>query len=416
MLPFPDSAKSLGVAVAIGILIGLERERRKGDEAGREPAGVRTFTLVAMAGALARLLAEPILLGVAGLLVAGGTLLSYLRTSRTDPGLTTEVALVITFLLGVMAVDDLLIAGGAGALVALILASRTRLHRFIKDTLTTREIEDLLILAAAALVVLPLMPNRGLGPYGAFNPFTLWRLVVLIMAINGAGYIALRTLGARYGLPLAGFFSGFVSSAATVGAMGARSRVNPSLVAPAVAGAILSSCATVVQMLVVVSATSPAAFRLILAPMVAAGGVAVLFGAVAAWRASGTRDPEKAQDGRAFDLKAALLLAGTVSLVMLLASICLRYFGNRGLILAVSLAGLVDTHSAAISAATLAHSGSIAAEAAVIPILCGFTTNTATKILLAWTSGTKAYAGFVTAGVTCMAAAAWAAHALGWGR
>jgi len=118
MLPFPDSAKSLGVAVAIGILIGIERERRKGGEAGREPAGVRTFTLVAMAGALARLLAEPILLGVAGLLVAGGTLLSYLRTSRTDPGLTTEVALVITFLLGVMAVDDLRVAAGAGALRA----------------------------------------------------------------------------------------------------------------------------------------------------------------------------------------------------------------------------------------------------------------------------------------------------------
>lgn len=353
MVPYSEAAKSLGVALGIGALIGMERERRKGTGSGRNAAGLRTFTLVSLAGALATLMADPILLAITGVLVAGGALLSYWRTNRADPGLTTEVALGVTFLLGSLSVSDATLAGGLGVSVALILASRSKVHRFVRDVLTAQELEDLLTFAAAAVVVLPLVPNRATGPYDMINPFTTWRLVVIMMGINGAGYIFLRAAGTRFGLPIAGFFSGFVSSAATIGAMGARSKSEPSTTASAISGAVLSSIATVLQMFIVVGATSQATLRGLALPMLAAGLVAIIFGAFSAIRAIRADTHNGLETQRAFHLKSALVLALTVSSIMSVSSLLLWWFGNNGLLFAISLAGFADTHSAAISAATL---------------------------------------------------------------
>jgi uncharacterized membrane protein (DUF4010 family) len=416
MIPITEAAKSLGVAFAIGILVGVERERRKGEGAGRAAAGVRTFTLVSLAGAIARLTDQPILLAVSGLLVVGGALLSYLRTSKLDPGLTTEVALGVTFLLGTLTVDRPALAAALGVSVAVILASRSELHRFVREVLTAQELEDLLIFAAAAVVVLPLTPNRAMGPYGLINPFTTWRLVVIMMAINGAGYIVLRGFGSKYGLAVAGFFSGFVSSSATIASMGSRSKSEPSVTGAAISGAVLSSVATVAQMFLVVGATSPMTLGAMAIPMLAAGAVAVLLGALSSLRAMKHETRGEAGNGvgarRAFDLKAAVLLAATVSFIMALSSLLLRWFGDGGLLVAVSLAGFADTHSAAISAATLVQSGAISSKEAVVPILCAFTTNSVTKCVLALTAGTRQYARFVLAAVVLMAIAAWSAFVL----
>src|SRR5579864_263592 len=123
------------------------------------------------------------------------------------------------FLLGVLTQSSLTVAAGMAVIVTILLASRETLHRFVADTLTEEEFHDALTLGAAALVILPLVPNVGLGPFQAFNPFTAWRLVVIVMIANASGYIAQRALGPGLGLPLAGFFGGFVSSTATIGAM-----------------------------------------------------------------------------------------------------------------------------------------------------------------------------------------------------
>src|SRR5262249_58917361 len=111
---------------------------------------------------------------------------------------------------------------GAGVAVALLLAIRTTLHHFARDVLTEREFFDGLIFFIAAAVVLPLLPNRPIDPFGLFNPFALWRLMVVLMALSAAGYITLRLVGPRYGLAIAGFASGFVSSTACIAAMGGR--------------------------------------------------------------------------------------------------------------------------------------------------------------------------------------------------
>ncbi|MDP1535289.1 MAG: MgtC/SapB family protein, partial [Rubrivivax sp.] len=233
----------LGVALGIGLLIGIERERRKGEGPARAIAGVRTFAVVSLLGAVSVMIGEAMLLAVAAAGLAVLIAIGYARTLKQDPGLTTEIALLLTLLLGALAMREPLLAAGLGAGVAILLAARDYMHHFVRRVLTAQELNDALVLAAATLVVLPLIPDRHIGPYNAINPHTAWTIVVLMLAIGAAGHVALRTLGPRYGLAAAGLASGFVSSTATIGSMGERASREPALLAPAVAGAVLSTVA-----------------------------------------------------------------------------------------------------------------------------------------------------------------------------
>lgn len=208
----------LASALALGLLIGAERERRKGKGHLRSPAGIRTFALTSVLGGVSFLIGGDLLLAVAASAIAAFCAVSYIRTSDQDPGLTTETALVLTVLLGGLAQQQTATASGIAVMVTILLAARTRLHEFVRSVLTEEEMTDAIIFAAAVLVILPLTPNRYLGPYSAINPRTIWKIVILIMSISAAGHIAVRVLGARFGLPTAGLASGFVSSTATIAA------------------------------------------------------------------------------------------------------------------------------------------------------------------------------------------------------
>ncbi|MGB8401388.1 MgtC/SapB family protein, partial [Bradyrhizobium sp.] len=212
---------NLAVALGIGLLIGAERERRKGSGPSRSPAGIRTFTIASLAGAVSLLVGGPMLLAIT---TAGAIVLiavGYWRGHEDDPGLTTEIALTATVLLGALSMQQPPLAAGLGVTVAVVLAAKSRLHHFVRNFLAESELQDALIFAGATLVVLPLVPDRPMGPYGALNPHAIWVIVILIMAISSAGYVAVRLLGTKFGLPVAGLASGFISSTATVGAMGA---------------------------------------------------------------------------------------------------------------------------------------------------------------------------------------------------
>ena len=145
--------------------------------------------------------------------------------------------------------------------------------------LTSRAAE-LNIFAAASLVVLPLLPNQPVGPFGALNPHAIWIIVILVMAIGATGHVAIRLLGARGGLVISGFASGFVSSTATIGAMGARARKAPQLLGAATAGATLSTVATIVQLAAVLAATSLSTLQTLTIPLLCAGAAATLYGAI----------------------------------------------------------------------------------------------------------------------------------------
>jgi uncharacterized membrane protein (DUF4010 family) len=322
--------------------------------------------------------------------------------------LTSEIALVLTALLGGLSVQQPALAGGLAVIVAVLLAARTRLHRFVRSVLSEQELNDILIFAGATLVVLPLIPDRPMGPYGALNPHSVWILVVLVMAISGGGYIAVRLLGARFGLPVAGLASGFISSTATIAAMGARVKTAAEIMPAAVAGAVLSTIATIAQMALVLGATSWPTLRTLAISLVSAGLMAVAYGAIFTIRA--LRQPAGGEQagGRAFNPVTALVFALTLSFIMVAAAALQDWLGEKGIILAAALAGFVDTHSAAISVASLVASGKMTVADAVLPILAGLSTNTISKLVLASTGGGRSFAVRVIPGLILVVLAAWA--------
>jgi uncharacterized membrane protein (DUF4010 family) len=345
---------------------------------------------------------------VAGLAVATLTVSAYLRSPAADPGLTTEVALIVTFFLGLLATREAAMASAFGVVVAGLLASRDRLHRIVRDLMTEEELHDLLLLAAAALVVLPLLPNRTVGPWDVFNPFKTWRVVVLVMGVSGAGYVALRALGPKRGLPAAGLAGGFVSSSATIASLGALSRGRPELLGPAIAGAVLSSVATFVQMGLVLATTSMDTARALALPLVAGGTLALASGGIALLRAGdGADDAGGSVQRRPFSIAAALTFAGAVAGITFLAAGLEQSLGSNGVALSAALGGFADTHAAAASVATLVHEGALDADDAVLPVLLALTTNIVTKAIAAFVTGRGRYAFMVWASLALMLAGIW---------
>lgn len=405
-------AGSILVALGIGLLIGVERERRKKRSQAPGAAGLRTFALASLLGATLAELDESGAIAVGLAFVGGAALLEVGQSDRA--GLTTPVALVVAYALGALTAQDVELAAALAVVITLLLAERTALHRLVRDTLTERELLDGLLLAACALIVLPVLPDRGIGPGGAFNPVTVWRLVVAIMLINALGYVALRMLGSRRGLPLAGFVGGFISSTATIAAMGARAHAEPALARAAVAAALASSVATVVFTAIVLGIADAAVLGAC-AGALATGTVAALATAAVATRRAGAAphgDESDASPGRAFDLKAPLLIALTITAVLALANVLQSTLGHSGALVAIAIGGLADAQSAAVSAAALAAAGKVSVDTAALGVMLGLSTNTISKGVVALAFRDRRQVGRTWAGLLAILLAVWAGYAV----
>jgi uncharacterized membrane protein (DUF4010 family) len=394
----PSSIR-FAVAIGLGLLIGSERERRKGRGPGRGAAGVRTFALAAFAGALSSYLQNEILL----VIVAAGTVLlsafAYTRTAQKDPGITTEFAVLVTVLLGALTMRDPMLAASLGVVTTILLASRDRLHKALKNLLSEQEAHDALVFLAAALVILPLAPDHGIGPFGALNPRRILQLVVLVMAMSSASYIALRALGSRLGLTLAGFVSGFISATATIGTMGQRAKRDPALAGAATSAAVLAN--------VVLLVTNVDTCRALAKPLFLSGLAAVAYAVILLISTSKIAITREPTPGRAFDLKLAFLFAATVSGILFLCAFLNRTYGDRGLLLGAALSGLADTHATAISIASLVSAGRLSPQAAILPIVVGFSANTLTKAVVAFSVGSTRFALQLLPGLIALVLAAF---------
>jgi len=389
-------------AIGIGLLIGIERERAKGGGSDRAAGGIRTFTLLGLLGALAHLMGHFGVL-VAGIFVSLAVVASYRRSRATDPGLTTEVAMLVTFSLGVLAMRMAPVAVGMGVVVALVLAAKSRLHRFTRQVLTAQEMHDLLLLAAAAFVVLPLLPDRTIDPWDAINPHKLWLLVVAVMAVSSAAYVALRAFGSRLGLALAGLAGGFVSSTATIAAMGDEARANPQSNAAFASAALLSNVATIIQMVIVLAMLSPELLRRAAWPLAAAGIAAVGAAVVASWQAfsSSSESPDFAGK-RPFQPMRVLGFVAILTTILLLAAIARHLLGASSLPWVLAASGLADVHAAAASAAQLVATGQVQTEPALVAILAAMATNSLGKCAMAAIKGGWHYASHVIPGIVLM--------------
>ncbi len=390
------------VALGVGLLIGAERERRKGRGADRSAFGIRTFAVVSVTGVVVASLASPILLAIAGLGVVALAIAGYLRSSPGDPGVTTEISWVLTFLLGVLANDKPALAAAFGALLALLLISRSWLHQLVRDRLTEREALDAVLLAAVALIALPLLPDRTLDRWGALNPQLIGRLTVVVLLINAVGYVALRLFGTRIGLPVTGFLGGFVSSTATIASLGKQARAAPASGLRAVAGAALSSVPTVLQLAAILLATNSILLARLWPALTVAGAVAVAYAGMLLWRANAAPNTRITDIGRAFDLRHAVTVAGIMTLVIGVGGWLGSAFGAGGALGGVAASGLADVHAATASAAALLVSGRLTPEVADIAVMGAFAANTVAKLAAAWFFGGRRYALRLAPGLLLM--------------
>jgi uncharacterized membrane protein (DUF4010 family) len=278
--------------------------------------------------------------------------------------------------------------------------------------MTEDELHDLLVFAAAAVIVLPLLENEGMGPWDSINPYKIWRLVVLVMGVSGAGYIALRTLGPRFGLPISGLAGGFVSSSATIASMGSTARSNPEILRAAVAGAVLSTVATIIQMTLVLAASSRDALRELTPALILGGAAAGSFGALTVLGLA-THDPKSAQvNGKAFRLSSAVAFAALITVITVIAAGAEAEFGRAGVTLSAALAGFADTHAAGASVGALVEEGKLEPSDAILPVLLSMTTNTLTKASAAVTAGGRSFARPVWAGLVIVLGGLWAGGAI----
>lgn len=388
----------LMAAVGGGLLVGVNRERQRARNPGHEPAGVRSFTLVALIGAVAALCGD-VAVGVAGVGIAALVAIAYWHSSPRDAGVTTELALFAAFLLGVFCQAQPTLGAALFVALALLLQSKSTLHRFILQVLSESEIEDALLLASSALIVLPMLPDRTFDPWSVLNPRQLWLFAVLVMTVNALGYVALRALGSHRGLPLVGFLAGFVSSSATIAAMAQRARSHETMTLAYAGAALLSCVATVVQMAAILSVIAPPLARAACLPLAASGVIAVGVAGLGMWRGRAIADSDlDLLRGRAFALPQAVLFALIAAAALLASRLLLTAVGEGGALAAAAAAGMADVHAATLAVGQLSNADGLAGANALWALALAFTANSAVKCFAA-AVGTKRYAGSVIAGV-----------------
>ncbi|MEN9705853.1 MAG: hypothetical protein RLZZ393_1732, partial [Pseudomonadota bacterium] len=391
------SPRGLATAIGLGLLIGVVRERlHKAD--GATIAGIRTHALVAIVTAVATGFGLPALVAVM-LLVGGLAIAAYLRTADRDQGLTGEIALLVTVLLSALAQRDAVLAAGLGVVVAGLLLAKIPLHRFAREVVSAREMQDALLLAGAALVVLPLLPSTPVDPWGVLVPSRLWRLVVLVMGVGMLGHVSLRAVGARWGFPVAGFFAGFASSTAAIAGFGHRARHSAAQMRPAVGAALLANLASLALIAGVIGAGSPSLLRSMAGSLVAAGLV-LLVGGISGLGAgeAGAVLPHE-PPARAFRVSHALLLAALIAALLLVSAWLQHRFGVAGALVAAGCVALAEIHAATASLSQLYAAGDLPLPAARLGMVGLLAAASIAKTVVAALSGGWHYAWRVGLGL-----------------
>lgn len=399
---------NLLVALGLGLLIGAERERNKGSGPERSAAGIRTFAIAALSGGVSTLVHTWLLfLVVFGVIIFSAT--SYYSRSSQDPGLTTEIALILTVILGSLAITDMALAAALGVMLAILLAAKAPIHGFVKHVVSQAEMHDLLIFAAATLIILPIVPNQFIGPFAALNLRYLWLIVIVVMLIGAISHIALRVLGGRIGLPIVGLISGFISSVATIGSMGVRAKATNELSSAAAAGALLSCLSTIVQLALLLIAIHPATLKPLLMPLMFGAISIAVYGGLITLQSYRMHISLTPTSSNAFSLLNALKFACVIAIVLMAAAGFKDWFGQTGLMMASAVAGLVDVHAATISVTTLTLTNVIQPEEAVLPILLAFSVNNVSKAIMAVVSGPPIFVYYVIGGLVIQLTAVWLA-------
>lgn len=390
-IPNVDVLVTLAIAAVVGLIIGFERGWH--EEMGPDPAtqkhsaGIRTFTFAGLLGGLATVLADnfgpwPVVVGFLGVvaLALAGYVLSAMETEHR--GITTELALLVTFGLGAMVGIGLRTEAVAAAVVsALILGMKEEIHAMVRG-LDRRELLSTLQLLVVAVVAVPLLPDHGVGPYEAINPRTVGLMALLISAISFVGYFSVRWLGAGVGLLLTGALGGLTSSTAVTVSFARMATRNPAAAPVLGAGVVLACAVMAPRLLVLVAIINAELVPKIAAPIAALALVpaAASIFMVRSARRRNHQAPE-VQLSNPLQLGPALVFGAALALLMVLVPAVREWLGRTGVVALAALSGLTDVDAIGISLARGAGSA-IVPRTAAIAIVVAAISNTLVKAVL----------------------------------
>lgn len=350
--------QNLAAALLMGFVIGLERGWSKREEGeGKRFAGLRTFMLISLFGGLAAVLYEsvgelPLYLSFAALaLVLAAVVVRSYNASHNDQGVTTVIAVLIAFSLGVLAgLDHFEVAAASAVVTAVILGMKQPLHRWLQD-IERHELDAAFKLLVISVVVLPILPDKGYGPWAALNPYKIWWMVVLISAISFAGYFAIKWTAPGKGVLLTALLGGLASSTAIAVSFARMGKGHKELARLLSVGAAASAAMMLPRILLVSAVLSPT-LALTLLPPLAAAGVAGAIMVRWLWPGAPKKPLDLGELGtRSFDFSVPIRFGLLLAVVFLLSEAARSYFGEQGLLLVAAIAGLTDVDAITLAAA-----------------------------------------------------------------
>lgn len=394
----PELLQSFATALGLGLLVGLQREWVQS-----RVAGIRTFALLTLFGALGGVLGiayGPWVLAAAFIAFAGMVILgnlAELKSKEPDSGLTTEMAMLVMFSAGVLTVlghrlEAVVIAGT----VMVLLQSKKPLHNMVRR-IGEDDLREIARLVLAGLVILPALPDREMGYLGVLNPFSIWLMVVLIVGISLAAYLAQKFLGGTRGAALAGLFGGLISSTATTASLARRSQDRGECGISLAAITLIASAVVFVRVLAEVMIAAPGYLKEMLPPLLA---MMFWFGlvAAAAHRFSEKKGAQAAQASPPSELRSAVLFGLLYALVLVAVAAAKEHFGSSGLYVAAAISGLTDMDAITLSTSRLVSTAHLETGTAWRMIMVGGLANVVFKGALVVMLGARAFIKPVMAG------------------
>ncbi len=388
-----------GVALFIGLLVGLQREFSYDEEGKPEKrtfAGVRTFTLLALSGAtaafVADLMATPwIFIGIL-LPLSGLILISYQVTSKKgEIGITTEVSAFIVLLVGALAFwDEMAIAVALGVATTALLSFKAELHRFV-ERINREDVIATLKFAIITAIVLPVLPNQSFwpAPFDVLNPYKIWLMVVLISGISFLGYVSVKVAGSHRGVGLTGLLGGLVSSTAVTLSFSQRSQKNSELAKPFALAITIAWTVMFARVLVVVGALNIQLLRVVWLPITAAGLAGLAYG-LYLYFAPKLDDDEEVAVSNPFELGPAITFGLLYGVILLISRAAQMYFGDAGVYLSSIVSGVADVDAITLSMTELSGSGALDFTTAARAITFAAMSNTVVKGGIVISSGSAA--------------------------
>lgn len=382
----------LGIALGLGLLVGLQKERSESPL-----AGLRTFTLVSLAGAVSALVAAQTtpwviaagLVCVTALMITGNAIL--MKAGSDDAGQTTEAAVLVMYLLGVLVVvgprEAAIVCGGT---TAMLLHLREELHSWV-DRLSDHDVRAIMQFVVISLVILPVLPDQTYDPYDVISPRNVWWMVVLIVGLNLAGYGAFRVMGARAGTALAGVLGGVISSTATTISYARQTKTEPDLAGTAVVIVWVASGVVFIRILLEIAAVSPTFLPVAAGPLLVMLALFTVLAAVV-WRSATTPGESPLEPGNPSELKPAVLFGALYAFVLFVVAAGQDLLGDVGLYAAAAVSGLTDVDAITLSTSQLVESGRLPATTGWRLVLIAILSNLVFKLAMAATLGSREFA------------------------